>query len=65
MKTAEQVLIIEDAGQRRHDISTILQFMGYRAVAIGAAYWEDAVSDFSPESFSVLFLGDFLQAESS
>lgn len=44
METAEQVLIIEDAEQRRHDFSTILQFMGYHTVAIGAAYWEDAVS---------------------
>lgn len=65
MEIAEQILIIEDAEQRRHDFSTILQFMGYQTVAIGAAYWEDAVSAFSPESFSALFLGDFLQAESS
>ena len=65
METAEQVLIIEDAEQRRHDFSTILQFMGYHTVAIGAAYWEDAVSAFPPETFSALFLGDFLQAESS
>lgn len=65
METAEQVLIIEDAQQRRHDLSTILQFMGYRIVAIGAAYWEDAVSSQVPEEFCALFLGDFLQAESS
>lgn len=65
METAEQVLIIEDAEQRRHDFSTILQFMGYQTVAIGAVYWEDAVSAFPPETFSALFLGDFLQAESS
>ena len=65
METAEQVLIIEDAQQRRHDFSTILQFMGYRTVAIGAAYWEDAVSAQSPSDFCALFLGDFLQAESS
>ncbi|MGB1270878.1 MAG: sigma-54-dependent Fis family transcriptional regulator, partial [Endozoicomonas sp.] len=65
METAEQVLIIEDAQQRRHDLSTILQFMGYRTVAIGAAYWEDAVSSQVPEEFCALFLGDFLQAESS
>lgn len=65
METAEQVLIIEDAEQRRHDLSTIFQFMGYRTVAIGAVYWEDAVSAFPPETFSALFLGDFLQAESS
>ncbi|USE38587.1 sigma-54 dependent transcriptional regulator [Endozoicomonas sp. SCSIO W0465] len=65
METAEQVLIIEDAEQRRHDLSTILQFMGYHPVAIGAAYWEDTVSAFPPETFSGLFLGDFLQAESS
>ncbi|OED41405.1 sigma-54-dependent Fis family transcriptional regulator [Endozoicomonas sp. (ex Bugula neritina AB1)] len=65
METAEQVLIIEDAQQRRHDFSTILQFMGYRTVAIGAAYWEDAISAQASNEFCVLFLGDFLQAESS
>lgn len=65
MLTGEQVLIIEDAQTRRHDFSTILQFMGYHTVAIGSAYWEDAVSDYSPQSFSALFLGDFLQAEST
>ena len=65
METAEQVLIIEDAETRRHDLSTILQFMGYRTVAISAVYWEDSVSEFIPESFAALFLGDFLQAESS
>ena len=65
METAEQVLIIEDAQQRRHDLSTILQFMGYRTVAIGAAYWEDAVSAESARDFCTLFLGDFLQAEGS
>ena len=65
MHTGEQVLILEDAQARRRDFSTILQFMGYHTVAISAAYWEDAVSDYSPESFSALFLGDFLQAEST
>ena len=65
MQTGEQVLILEDAQTRRHDFSTILQFMGYHTVSIGAAYWEDAVSDYSPESFSALFLGDFFQAEST
>ncbi len=65
METAEQVLIIEDAQQRRHDLSTILQFMGYQTVAIGAAYWEDAINAQSSSDFCALFLGDFLQAESS
>ncbi len=65
MEIAEQVLIIEDAQQRRHDLSTILQFMGYRTVATGAADWEDAVSNLSSDEFCVLFLGDYIQAESS
>ena len=65
METAEQVIIIEDAQQRRHDFSTILQFMGYRTVAIGSAYWEDAVSAHEPQGFSALFLGQFAEAESS
>ncbi|MCW7554169.1 sigma-54 dependent transcriptional regulator [Endozoicomonas gorgoniicola] len=65
METVDQVLIIEDAQQRRHDLSTILEFMGYRTKAIGAAYWEEAVSDMDKGGFCALFLGDFLQAESS
>ena len=65
METAEQVLIIEDAEQRRHDLSTIMLFMGFEPIAIGAAYWEDSVREFPAESFNALFLGDFLQAESS
>ncbi|MGI9276227.1 MAG: sigma-54 dependent transcriptional regulator [Endozoicomonas sp.] len=65
METADQVLIVEDSQQRRHDLSTILEFMGYRTRAVGAAYWEDAVSDVDRHSFCALFLGDFLQAESS
>lgn len=63
MDTAEQVLIIEDAQQRRHDFSTILQFMGYQTVAIGSSYWEDAVSSQVPREFGALFLGQFSEAE--
>lgn len=65
METADQVLIIEDSQQRRHDLSTILEFMGYRTKAISAAYWEDAINESDKQAFSALFLGDFLQAESS
>lgn len=65
METVDQVLIIEDVQQRRHDLSTILEFMGYRTKAVGAAHWEDAVSEMSKSGFCALFLGDFLQAESS
>ena len=65
METAKQILIIEDAEQRRHDLGIILHFLGYNTLAISSAYWEDSVSPFPPESISALFLGDFLQAESS
>ncbi len=65
METADQVLIIDDAQQRRHDLSTVLHFMGYKPVTISAAYWEESISMHRPETFSTIFLGDFLEAESS
>ncbi|WP_422410606.1 MULTISPECIES: sigma-54 dependent transcriptional regulator [unclassified Endozoicomonas] len=65
MDAADQVLIIEDSQQRRHDLSTVIEFMGYRARAVSSAYWEDAISESSKDGFCALFLGDFLQAESS
>ena len=65
METADQVLIIDDAQQRRHDLSTVLQFMGYKPITTGAAYWEESVSMYGSEAFNAIFLGDFLDAESS
>lgn len=65
METADQVLIIDDARQRRHDLSTVLQFMGYKPITIGSAYWEESISMHRPETFSAILLGDFLEAESS
>lgn len=65
METANQVLIIDDAQQRRHDLSTVLRFMGYTPIATGAAYWESAISMHPPETFCALFLGDFQESEKS
>ena len=65
METANQVLIIDDAQQRRHDLSTVLRFMGYTPVATGAAYWESSISVHKPETFCALFLGDFQESEKS
>ena len=63
METANQVLIIDDAQQRRHDLSTVLRFMGYTPIATGAAYWESSISTHKPETFCALFLGDFQESE--
>lgn len=65
MDAADQVLIIEDSQQRRHDLGTIIEFMGYRTRAVSSAYWEDAIRESDKNGFCALFLGDFLQAESS
>ncbi|MRI32403.1 sigma-54-dependent Fis family transcriptional regulator [Endozoicomonas sp. OPT23] len=65
MEAADQVLIIDDSQQRRHDLSTIIEFMGYHTKAISSAYWEDAISESDRHSFCALFLGDYLQAENS
>ncbi|MDD7805423.1 MAG: sigma-54 dependent transcriptional regulator [Endozoicomonas sp. (ex Botrylloides leachii)] len=65
METANQVLIIDDAQQRRHDLSTVLRFIGYTPIAIGAACWESSISVHKPETFCALFLGDFQESEKS
>ena len=65
METAEQVLIIEDARERRHDLCTILQFMGCRAIAIGSSGWENTVNSQSSTEYCALFLGGFSDAENS
>ena len=59
MDTADQVLIIEDSQQRRHDLSTIIEFMGYRTRAVSSAYWEDAIRESDKDGFCALFLGGF------
>ncbi len=65
MEAADQVLIIDDSQQRRHDLSTIIEFMGYHTKAISSAYWEDAINESDQHNFCALFLGDYLQAENS
>ncbi|MDP0562758.1 MAG: sigma-54 dependent transcriptional regulator [Candidatus Endonucleobacter sp. (ex Gigantidas childressi)] len=63
MGTLNHILIIDDAQQRSHDLSTILQFVGYKSIVTDAVRWEDFVGMHNPESFCAIFLGDFINAE--
>ncbi len=65
MEIANLVLIIDDAQQRRHDLSIVLQFMGYRPVATASRFWEEAVKMHPAEHFCAIFLGEHLEAERS
>ncbi|MDP0588684.1 MAG: sigma-54 dependent transcriptional regulator [Candidatus Endonucleobacter bathymodioli] len=65
MEITNQILIIDSAPQRSHDLSTILKFVGCRPIVMDAANWEDFIGVHNPETFGAIFLGDFIDAETS